>query len=74
MDERLLVELQEGEILVSLPGTGLSARYHKPDGQPILRLVIATVDPHADRHTTFIFRAKAFAAATNKARELGWFV
>ena len=68
----LLVEIQGDEILVTRSGTGFSARYHKPDKDSILRLLAATVDPAADREAIFLFRADAFIAATNKARELGW--
>ena len=74
MEDALKVEYLEGEIFVTRPGTAFSARYHKPDRDPILRLLAATVDPNADREAIFIFRAQAFAAATNKARELGWVV
>jgi hypothetical protein len=31
MPEDLKVEDQQGEILVTIPGTAFSARYHKPD-------------------------------------------
>jgi hypothetical protein len=74
MSMELTVEYRDGEIVVTRPGTTFSARYHKPDRDPILRLLKATVDPIADRATIFVFRAEAFAAATNKARELGWIV
>ena len=74
MDTPLTVEHQDGEILVTRSGTAFSARYHKPDGDPILRLLAATVDPEADREAIFRFRATAFAAAMNRARELGWIV
>jgi hypothetical protein len=72
MPEDLKVEDQQGEILVTIPGTAFSARYHKPDRQPILRLLTATVEPTANRDTVFKFRAEAFAAAMLKARKLGW--
>jgi hypothetical protein len=36
-----------------------------------LALSAATLDPEADRETQFKFKAEAFAAAMNKARELG---
>jgi hypothetical protein len=71
MSEGLFVECRDGEVVVTLPGTAFSARYHKPDGDPILRVLAATDDPKADRQTIFIFRAQAFAAAMNKAREMG---
>jgi hypothetical protein len=74
MQSGLSVEVQENELLVTRPGTGFSARYHKPDKDLILRLLATTVDPGADREATFLFRADAFIAATNKARELGWIV
>ena len=70
----LSVEVQEDEILVTRPGTGFSARYHKPDTDSIFRLLAATIDPSADREAVFLFRADAFIAATKKARELGWIV
>jgi hypothetical protein len=62
----LSVEVQNDEILVTRPGTGFSARYHKPDRDKILRLLAATVDPSADQEAVFLFRADAFIAATNR--------
>jgi hypothetical protein len=68
MDGDLSVELWDGEIVVNRTGTAFFARYHKPDGDPPSGHVRAG----ADRGTIFQFRAQAFAAAMNKARELGW--
>jgi hypothetical protein len=48
--------------------------YSKPENEPIVRVLSATWEPGADRETIFRFRAEAFAAAMNKARELGWIV
>jgi hypothetical protein len=70
----LAVELQVDEILVTRPSTAFSARYHKPDRDPILRLLAATAEFDADRQAIVMFRAEAYAAAMNKARELGWIV
>jgi hypothetical protein len=74
MDPPLTVEIQDEEIVVTKPGTQFSARYHKPFADSVLRLVEATVDSRADPDAIYAFRAKAFAAALRKARELGWIV
>jgi hypothetical protein len=70
----LSVENREDVIIVTWPGTAFAATYHKPDKQPIVRLLTSTLEPRANRETVFQFRAEAFAAAMNKARELGWIV
>ncbi len=41
------------------PGTAFSATYHKPDKQPILRVLTATLEPGANREAIFQFRAEA---------------
>jgi hypothetical protein len=70
----LSVENREDVIIVTSPDTAFSATYHKPDKQPILRMLTCTLPPGAKREAIFQFRAVAFAAAMNKARELGWIV
>jgi hypothetical protein len=74
MSSELIVELRGDHIVVTRPGTDFSATFRKPGTERIVRLLTATLEPGADRGTIFQFRAQAFAAATNKARELGWIV
>ncbi len=74
MQSGLSVEVRGDLIIVTLPGTAFSATYQRQIGQPSLVLSAATTDPQADRQTIYQFRADAFTAAINKARELGWIV
>jgi hypothetical protein len=72
MSRELTVELKGDHIVVTRPGTAFSATYHKPDKQPILRVLTSTLELDAKRAAIFQFRAEAYAVATLKARELGW--
>ncbi len=72
MEGDLSIEVRGDLIIVTRPGSEFSATYNKPDRDSILRLLAATADPNADREAIFHFRANAFGAAMNKARELGW--
>jgi hypothetical protein len=74
MQNGLSVENRGDVIVVTLPGTAFTATYHKPIDQPDLTLSAATLYPQADRETQVKFKAEAFAAAMNKARELGGIV
>jgi hypothetical protein len=64
--DHIIVVLQDGDIIVSV--AGFLAVYYKPANQPqlILRSRSAT-DDHA-------LLARAWQAANDKARELGWIV
>ena len=67
----LHVEVQDGDIVVTLPGT---VTYYKPAKSPQLlaKRLPGKNDPHAPlTHAEFLTRA--WKLASTKARELGWF-
>ena len=63
-----IVEVRDGNLVVSLPSVRFRAVYYKPTGRPhlILRERSKTDDDE--------LLADAFQAAVAKARELGWIV
>jgi hypothetical protein len=63
-----LVEVREGNLVVSVPNGKFKATYYKPPGRPhlILRERSKTDDDE--------LLAEAFQAAVARARELGWIV
>ena len=63
-----LVEVREGNLVVSIPNGKFTATYYKPPGRPhlILRERTKTDDDELP--------AEAFQAVVRKARELGWIV
>jgi hypothetical protein len=63
-----IVEMRDGNLVVSLPNGGFKAIYYKPTGRPHLILRERT---KTDDHELL---ADAFLAAVAKARELGWIV
>jgi hypothetical protein len=74
MLEPLSVEVEGDQIIITQPWTSFAAIYGKREGFPGIVLLSETTDPDAEREAILQFRADAFAAATNKARELGWIV
>ena len=64
--ERLIVVARDGEIVVSV--AGFKAVYYKPTNQPQLILWRRS---DTDDHELL---ARAWQAANDKARELGWIV
>jgi hypothetical protein len=71
----LHVEVQDGEIIVTLPYSKYGVTYHKPANSPQLlaRRISLKDDPLATM-TASDFLALAWRAANAKARELGWIV
>jgi hypothetical protein len=71
----LRIDLVDDEIIVSLPGTGYSITYFKRANSPQL---LAKNIPLADDFRTPLklsdFLSRAWRAANDKARELGWIV
>jgi hypothetical protein len=65
---QFVVEVREGNLVVSIPSGNFRASYYKPPGRPhlILRERTKTDDDE--------LLAEAFQAAVSKARELGWIV
>jgi hypothetical protein len=66
------VAVVDDAIVVTMPGTRYSVTYRKGD-DPWLLASDSYYDPAfpSRKHT---FRARAYTAATDKARELGWIV
>jgi hypothetical protein len=63
-----VVEVEGGDIVISLPDDNFRAVYYKPAGQPqlIIRMRTKTDD--------YELLADVWRAAKDKARELGWIV
>ena len=72
-DLRVLVVLEADTIVVTMPGTSYSISYRKLHDTPLLVTTDIRDDPGSpiSKHT---FRAPAWVAANDKARELGWIV
>jgi hypothetical protein len=67
------VEVQGGDIIVTMPGTSFKVIYHKPAGSPqLIAKWYATRDKHAGQVRRAEFLANAWTAANDKARGLGW--
>jgi hypothetical protein len=72
-DPNLGVQAIGDEIIVTLLGTTYSVTYYKPKGSPwLLAKDIANKDDPRIQMTAAEFLAKAWRAANDKARELGW--
>jgi hypothetical protein len=69
----LHVEVQQGGLIVSLPGTYYTVTYHKPGKSPQL---VAKSYPRKDNPRSALtsgeFLVQAWKLANDKARELGW--
>jgi hypothetical protein len=61
-------------IIVSKPGTEFLVAYQMRPNEPFLIMTHSWLAPTIMSREITDFRAKAFAAATAKARELGWIV
>jgi hypothetical protein len=74
-DADLRVEVVDDEIIVTLPGWYYSVTYFKLERAPQLlaKNMSERDDPRAPM-TVSEFLAKAWKAANDKARELGWIV
>jgi hypothetical protein len=70
---RLHVDVQSGEIIVTLPDSVYSVTYYKsPQGSYLAaKMLPTTYDPNAVL-TSAEFPACAWKLANDKARELGW--
>ena len=65
---RRIVEVRDGNLVISLPNGKFKATYRKPTGRPHLILRERT---RTDDHEML---DEAFRTAVAKARELGWIV
>lgn len=66
------VAVVKDAIVVTMPGTGYSVTYHKRN-EPWL-LASAIRDDKNSPISRWTFRAQAWTAGNEKARELGWIV
>jgi hypothetical protein len=74
-DPKLGVQVMGDEIIVTLLGTSYSVTYYKGKGSPgLLAKDIANKDDPRSQITAAEFLAKAWLAANERARELGWIV
>ena len=69
---QLHTEVQDGQIIVTLPLTGYCASYHKPANSLQLARSAFTTDRSNEPISKEEFFAIAWDAADDKARELGW--
>ena len=69
----LKVEVQNGVIVITMPGTTYTVTYYKPENSPQLlaKNISHRDDPHVAM-TVSEFLAEAWRLANDKARELGW--
>jgi homogentisate 1,2-dioxygenase len=65
------IEVQGADILVAMRGTCFRVKYRKQEAPWLIAQEYGPDDPDA-MITLSEFRALAWAAATDKARELGW--
>jgi hypothetical protein len=67
----LHVEVQGGDIIVTLPGTGYRISYGRVGGRARLAAFDYVMDSEADTAPS-VFLTRSLKAANDKARELGW--
>ena len=70
-DHDLHVEVQGGEIIVTLPGSNYRVVYHKAEPGLIAKARSGNTS-HIATMTQAEFHARAWKAANDKAHELGW--
>ena len=71
--DRVKVDVQGPDIFVAMRGTCFRVKYRKQEAPWLIAREYGPDDPGA-LVTLSEFRALAWAAANNKARELGWIV
>jgi hypothetical protein len=71
---RLKLEMQEGAIVISLPGTNYQVTYRRLADSPGMRASHNLTDDQDAPITPFEFLERAWIIARDKARELGWIV
>jgi hypothetical protein len=74
-NEQLRIEVLGEEIIIILPATSYGVTFYKSDNSPqlLVRNFLSKSDSRAPI-TEAEFLARAWQAANNKARELGWIV
>ena len=71
MFQELMIEVRRSEVSIAMRGTSLEVAYRKGDAPWLVCSKLGPDDPDA-LVTLSEFRALAWAAANEKARELGW--
>ena len=56
----LHIEVTDGQIILTRPGTNFRATYEKPSKQPYLLMMSGAIEPNATTDSVFKFRARAF--------------
>jgi hypothetical protein len=75
VDADLHVEVQGGEIIITLPGSIYSVTYFKsPNGRHLSAKSLPIKHDRLAVMTSAEFLAQAWKLANDKARELGWIV
>jgi hypothetical protein len=70
-----VVEVRDGDILVTLPGTSYAVTYYKPASSPqLLARNLTLKDDSRASMTQSEFLALAWKLANERAKELGWIV
>ncbi len=74
-DPKLHVQVVDDEIIVTLLGTDYSVTYYKPENSPglLAKRISDSDDPRIPMRVSE-FLVKAWKAANERARELGWIV
>jgi hypothetical protein len=71
----LQVEMRNGDLLVTMPGTSLRVVFRKPHhGSQLVARLDYFLNQQMGPITQVEFRALALKRANDKARELGWIV
>jgi hypothetical protein len=70
----LKVEVRAGDIVVTMPGTSFRVVYRKPRGPQLVARLDYLQDQQKGPISRVEFLARAWKAANDKARELGWIV
>jgi hypothetical protein len=72
---KLDCQVRDDEIIVTLPGSTYTVTYYKPERSPqLLARQISEKDDKRVALTLSEFLERAWHAANDKARELGWIV
>jgi hypothetical protein len=72
--EDLNLEVRDGDIIVTQPGTDYAITYRKVPGLPGLTMTESWLDINPTTPAVAEFRARAWMLANAKARGLGWIV
>ena len=73
---KIIVEVLDGEILVTMPGTSFSVVYEKTKNNRLIASSFSGRKVHDERSMVSFpnFLSLAWTAANEKAKEIGWIV